>query len=89
MALISQLRSGLQDCRWRLLHSETAIQPIILGDNNECLRVANTLLERGLWVPAIRPPTVAKGTARLRVTLSAAHTEAQVAALIDALKVVG
>ncbi|MDQ5947411.1 MAG: 8-amino-7-oxononanoate synthase [Pseudomonadota bacterium] len=83
---IHQLRAGLADTRWRLLHSDTAIQPIIVGDNAEAVRVAEALLERGLWVPAIRPPTVPKGTARLRVSLSAAHTETHVAALVDALK---
>ncbi|MBK8522942.1 MAG: 8-amino-7-oxononanoate synthase [Betaproteobacteria bacterium] len=86
MQRIAQLRSGLEDTRWRMLRSETAIQPIIVGDNAECVRVAEALLERGLWVPAIRPPTVPKGTARLRVSLSATHTEAHVAALVDALK---
>jgi 8-amino-7-oxononanoate synthase len=83
---IHQLRAGLADTRWRLLHSDTAIQPIIVGDNAEAVRVAEALLERGLWVPAIRPPTVPKGTARLRVSLSAAHTEAHIRALVDALK---
>jgi 8-amino-7-oxononanoate synthase len=83
---IAQLRAGLAGTRWRLLHSDTAIQPIIVGDNAEAVRVAEALLERGLWVPAIRPPTVPKGTARLRVSLSAAHTEAHIAALVDALK---
>lgn len=91
-SLIRQLRSGLESLaniengRWQLLPSETAIQAIIIGDNSEALRIADALLERGLWVPAIRPPTVAKGTARLRVTLSATHTTAHVAALIEALK---
>jgi 8-amino-7-oxononanoate synthase len=83
---ISQLRNGLADTRWHLLHSDTAIQPIIVGDNAEAVRVAEALLERGLWVPAIRPPTVPKGTARLRVSLSAGHTEAHISALVDALK---
>jgi 8-amino-7-oxononanoate synthase len=83
---IAQLRAGLAGTRWRLLHSDTAIQPIIVGDNAEAVRVAEALLEHGLWVPAIRPPTVPKGTARLRVSLSAAHTEAHIAALVDALK---
>lgn len=83
---IGQLREGLADTRWRLLHSDTAIQPIIVGDNTEVVRVAEALLERGLWVPAIRPPTVPKGTARLRVSLSAAHTDAHIRALVDTLK---
>jgi 8-amino-7-oxononanoate synthase len=84
-ALIAQLRAGLRLRRWKLLPSETAIQPVVIGENAETIAVANALLERGLWVPGIRPPTVPAGTARLRITLSAAHTEAQVARLIEAL----
>ncbi|MBA3995873.1 MAG: 8-amino-7-oxononanoate synthase [Candidatus Accumulibacter sp.] len=84
--LAAQLRDGLAGTRWRLLPSPTAIQPVLIGDNHEALRIADALLERGLWVPAIRPPTVPKGTARLRVCLSAAHTAAQVASLVDALR---
>ena len=82
----AQLRDGLADTRWQLMPSPTAIQPVIIGDNHEALRVANALFERGLWVPAIRPPTGPKGTARLRVSLTAAHTREQVAQLIDALR---
>lgn len=85
-ALAMQLRDGLAATRWQLLPSPTAIQPVIIGDNHEALRVAGALYERGLWVPAIRPPTVPKGTARLRVSLSAAHTTEQVAALVSALQ---
>ena len=70
---------------WKMLHSETAIQPLIIGSNEAVLRVAGALRERGFWVPAIRPPTVAAGTARLRVTLSAAHTQEQVQQLILAV----
>ena len=85
-ALAGQLRDGLAATRWRLLPSPTAIQPVIIGDNHDALRVAGALYERGLWVPAIRPPTVPQGTARLRVSLSAAHTAEHVAALIAALQ---
>ena len=85
-ALTAQLRDGLAGTRWRLMASPTAIQPIIIGDNHEALRVANALYERGLWVPAIRPPTVPKGSARLRVSLSAAHSPDHVARLVDALR---
>ncbi len=85
-ALIARLRDGLAGTRWRLMPSPTAIQPIIIGDNHEALRIAAALYEQGLWVPAIRPPTVPAGTARLRVSLSAAHTVEQVDRLIDALK---
>jgi 8-amino-7-oxononanoate synthase len=84
--LAAQLRNGLAGTRWQLLPSPTAIQPVIIGDNHEALRVANALFERGLWVPAIRPPTVPRGTARLRVSLTAAHSAEQVAQLIDALR---
>jgi 8-amino-7-oxononanoate synthase len=84
-ALIARLDQELKLERWQRLASSTAIQPIIIGSNDEALRAAAGLHERGLWVPAIRPPTVAAGTARLRVTLSATHTEQQVAQLAAAL----
>ena len=85
-ARIGQLRDGSGGLPWRLLPSLTAIQPLIVGDNEAALALANALWERGLWVPAIRPPTVPKGTARLRISVSAAHSEADIAQLIDALK---
>jgi len=84
-ARIAQLDDGLQLTRWQRPASTTAIQPIVIGANDEALAVANRLHEQGLWVPAIRPPTVAPGTSRLRVTLSAAHTEQDVAQLTAAL----
>jgi len=84
--LTDTLRAGLAGSRWQLMPSPTAIQPVIIGDNHEALRVALALFERGLWVPAIRPPTVPKGTARLRVSLSSAHSETQVQLLVDALR---
>jgi len=83
--LIAQLDDGLRLERWQRPASSTAIQPIIIGANDEAMAVAARLHEQGLWVPAIRPPTVAPGTARLRVTLSAAHTEQDVAQLTAAL----
>ena len=83
--LIAQLDDGLRLERWQRPASTTAIQPIIIGANDEAMAVAARLHEQGLWVPAIRPPTVAPGTARLRVTLSAAHTEHDVAQLTAAL----
>ena len=84
-ALVAHLQDALRLRRWRLLASSTAIQPIVIGSNADALRVAAGLHEQGLWVPAIRPPTVAVGTARLRVTLSAAHTHEDVALLARAL----
>ena len=65
------------------------ILPVVLGSEQAALHAAESLLEQGLWVPAIRPPTVPAGTSRLRVTLSAAHTEAQVSALADGLEALG
>ncbi|MCW8923447.1 MAG: 8-amino-7-oxononanoate synthase [Gammaproteobacteria bacterium] len=68
-----------------LTDSQTAIQPIILGDEARAVAASEQLLEQGLLVTAIRPPTVPKGTARLRITLSASHTKVQIDQLIDAL----
>jgi len=85
-ARIAQLRDGLAGLPWHLPASPTAIQPLIVGDNAAALALAQALWARGLWVPAIRPPTVPKGTARLRISVSAAHTEADIAALIEALR---
>ena len=84
-SLIVQLDATLTLKRWQRPASSTAIQPVIIGSNTEALRVAAALYEQGLWIPAIRPPTVPAGTARLRVTLSAAHTHDEVAQLAAAL----
>jgi 8-amino-7-oxononanoate synthase len=83
--LVKLLDRELHLQRWQRPASDTAIQPIIIGANDEALQVASRLHEQGLWVPAIRPPTVAPGTARLRVTLCAAHTEDEVAQLAASL----
>ncbi len=69
----------------RLPYSETAIQPIIVGDNARALYFADELRKRGIWVPAIRPPTVPAGSARLRVSLNAEHTQTDVMDLMVAL----
>jgi 8-amino-7-oxononanoate synthase len=84
--LIAHLRAGLQHSAWQLLPSPTAIQAIVIGENETTLRIAAGLAEQGIWVPAIRPPTVPAGTARLRITLSAAHSIADVDTLLAALK---
>jgi 8-amino-7-oxononanoate synthase len=83
--LVRQLRESLDFQRWKLVESHTAIQPVVIGSNDAALRASAALHEQGLWVPAIRPPTVAPGTARLRVTLSAAHGIDDVAQLAQAL----
>ena len=86
IARIGQLRDGLAGLPLKLLPSLTAIQPLIVGDNEAAVALSKALWERSLWVPAIRPPTVPKGTARLRISVSAAHTETDIAQLITALK---
>ena len=70
---------------WRLADSRAAIQPLIVGDNAGALALSAALEREGLWVPAIRPPTVPLGTARLRITLSAAHSVDDVQRLSEAL----
>jgi 8-amino-7-oxononanoate synthase len=70
----------------QVLPSQTPIQPIVLGSEGAALAASRALLDQCLWVPAIRPPTVPAGSSRLRVTLSAAHTDADVARLIEALR---
>ena len=89
-ARIAQLRAGLQPLLqgkgWRLLPSDTAVQALVVGGNDAALSLMEGLRRRGLWVPAIRPPTVPVGTARLRIALSALHTEADVSQLLAALQ---
>jgi 8-amino-7-oxononanoate synthase len=84
--LIARLQAGLANLPWRLLPSQTAIQPLVIGGNDAAVQLAERLFKRGLWVPAIRPPTVPMGTARLRISLSAAHSEEQIDALIGVLR---
>jgi 8-amino-7-oxononanoate synthase len=69
-----------------LASSDTPIQPLVLGGNSEAVRASAALRERGILVPAIRPPTVPEGTARLRISLSAAHSEHEVLRLAAALR---
>jgi 8-amino-7-oxononanoate synthase len=71
--------------RWKLAHSESAIQPLIIGGNGEAVAASEALAREGLLVPAIRPPTVPQGTARLRISLSAAHAAGDVERLAAAL----
>ena len=83
----ARLRTALADHVGvgKLLPSITPIQPLIIGDNAQSLQRMARLWEQGLWVPAIRPPTVPSGTARLRISLSAAHSDADVDRLVAAL----
>jgi len=83
--LIARFRQGAAEIGLELIDSPTPIQPILVGDSARALQLSALLKERGLLVGAIRPPTVPAGSARLRVTLSAAHSEAQLERLLDAL----
>jgi 8-amino-7-oxononanoate synthase len=84
-ALIDRFRERMRPLAWKLMPSTTPIQPLVVGDNAAALALAHELWRRGFWIPAIRPPTVPAGTARLRITLTAAHPRADVDALADAL----
>ena len=84
--LIKQFRKGAIELGYPLGDSETAIQPILIGVSEQALALSQALQQRGILIAAIRPPTVPKGTARLRVTLSAEHTEEQLAQLLVAME---
>ncbi|MCK9744572.1 8-amino-7-oxononanoate synthase [Pseudomonas syringae] len=84
--LIQQFRRGAEQIGLQLMDSFTPIQPIMIGDAGRALYLSQLLRERGLLVTAIRPPTVPAGSARLRVTLSAAHSEADVQLLLNTLE---
>ena len=78
---IAQWKSSVNLQHWHVLESFTSIQPVVIGDNAATMAAAYSLREHGFWVGSVRPPTVPVGTARLRVTLSSSHTQAQVAKL--------
>lgn len=84
-ALIHMLKSDLRLQHWSLMPSDTAIQPVCIGENDVAVGVAAAAQEKGIWVPAIRPPTVPVGTARLRISLSAAHSVHDVQRLMQVL----
>ncbi|MDM5129967.1 8-amino-7-oxononanoate synthase [Aeromonas piscicola] len=83
--LITRFRQGTAALGWQLGASDTPIQPLLVGESSAALQLAARLRDRGVWVSAIRPPTVPAGTARLRITLSAAHSEQDVDHLLEAL----
>lgn len=85
-ARMAELKHQLAGLPWTLLPSDTPIQPLLIGGNAEALAVSAGLRARGIWVPAIRPPTVPPGSARLRIALSAAHQPQDIVRLADALR---
>jgi 8-amino-7-oxononanoate synthase len=85
-ALISQFKTGAKALGLELVASFTAIQPLLIGDEKQAIKIGKALEDKGLLVGVIRPPTVPEGSARLRITLSAHHNEQQVKQLLDALE---
>lgn len=83
--LVARFRSGARQLGLSLMPSASAIQPILLGSSQSAVLASEYLLQQGLWVSAIRPPTVPQGSARLRITFSALHEERHVDRLLNAL----
>lgn len=82
---IRRFCQGASGLAYQRLASESAIQPLLVGDNRTAIQLSASLRERGFWLTAIRPPTVPPGSARLRITLSASHTESDIDTLLEAL----
>lgn len=85
-SLSQRLMEGLQQISLKTLPSQSAIHALVVGENQRALDLSHALWERGIWVPAIRPPTVPEGSARLRISLSALHQESDVDRLLEALE---
>ncbi|HFC91261.1 MAG TPA: aminotransferase class I/II-fold pyridoxal phosphate-dependent enzyme, partial [Leucothrix mucor] len=83
--LIKRFKQGAKEQGVEIMPSDTAIQPIMIGSSEKAVAISQRLLDQGLLVSAIRPPTVAVNTARLRVTLSVSHSEAMVDELLQKL----
>jgi 8-amino-7-oxononanoate synthase len=83
-SLVARFRQQAQGLA--LLDSASPIQPLMVSDDAAALARSDSLRRAGFFVPAIRPPTVPAGTARLRITISAAHSEAEIAGLAGALR---
>jgi 8-amino-7-oxononanoate synthase len=84
-SLVEAFRDNARSANLATLPSPTAIQPLVLGKSAAAVHASQALAERGFFVPAIRPPTVPEGTARLRISLCADHAPADVAALVHAI----
>ena len=83
--LLKYFQEGAQQLGLKLMPSESAIQPILIGESRRAVEISNALFEKGFLVSAIRPPTVPKGEARLRITFSANHQKEHVDQLLDSL----
>ena len=83
---IKLFRSGAAARGLPLMDSESPVQPLLTGSSDRALRISDSLKQQGIWISAIRPPTVPQGEARLRVTLTAAHTAEDIATLLTALE---
>ena len=84
--LVNKFRQGVSELGYELVDSITPIQPLIIGSSEKSLTLSEELLEKGILISAIRPPTVKEGTARLRITFSASHTEQHIDKLLIALE---
>ena len=82
--LLQQFKTGASQIGLQLMPSDAPIQPVLIGDANRAVALSNRLLEKGILITAIRPPTVPQDTARLRITLSAAHQAEHIERLLDA-----
>ncbi|MDP6903363.1 MAG: 8-amino-7-oxononanoate synthase [Verrucomicrobiota bacterium] len=82
---VEKLKNSLTGCGWKLPAMQSAILPLIVGAEDDAVALSERLLEAGIWVPAVRYPTVARGEARLRITVSAAHTDEDIEILLEAL----
>ena len=87
--LTERFSVGARQLGLQLMNSTSAIQPIVIGENQQVIEISQALLQAGFLVSAIRPPTVPQGSARLRVTFSTLHEETHVDSLLDALDKAG
>ena len=84
--LIQRFRSGAQQLGLQLMDSQTPIQPVLINNDQLVMEINQQLRSKGFMVGAIRPPTVPAGSGRLRITLSANHSDQQIDQLLDALE---
>lgn len=83
--LIARFQAAASQLDIPLFESITPIQPVLIGDDEKVMQISEYLLDKGFWVGAIRPPTVPRGSARLRITLNAEHQETDIDRLLDSL----